>query len=130
MMRVISKIVWKYFVGMMSRRMQEIASVFQFLLFLLDDEQGLSMSTVVMMIVTPIVGGMYYHTGDFVSKMAMVLNSLGCLGYVMYTISKIKKTFEEFENLPHNSTSRPRPKVKMKRKKQKYKIKGHRYKSK
>ena len=89
---------------MMLRRMQKIASVFQFVLFLLDDEQGLSMSTIALMIVTPIVGGMYYHTGDFVSQMAMVLNYLGCLGYAMYTISKIKTAFEEFENLPYNST--------------------------
>ena len=126
MIRVISKIVWKYFVGIMSRRMQELASVFQFVLFLLDDEEGLSMGTVAMVIVTPIVSGIHYYTGDFASKMMMVLNYLGCLGLAMYTISEVEKAFQEFESLPYKSKSKPMPNVKMKRKKRKYKVKGHR----
>ena len=90
-MRVILKVIWKYFVGMMSRRMQEISSIFEFILFLLDDTETISMSTIAALILTLIVGGAHYYISDVMSEMAMVLNYLGCLGCAMYTIYNIKK---------------------------------------
>ena len=113
-MRVILKVIWKYFVGMMSRRIQEISSIFEFILFLLDDTETISMSTVAALIVTPIVGGAHYYISDVMNETAMVLNYLGCLGCAMFTIYNIEKAFVEFANLPHSSKSGLRSNVKKK----------------
>ena len=127
-MRVILKVTMRYFARMLSRRMQNIVSIFETCLFILDDSEAVSMSTIAAMISTPMICGAYYYIGDAISEMAMTLNYLGCLGCAMLTIYNVEKAFIEFANLPHNSKAGRTSNVKKKRKKKKYKIKGHCYK--
>ena len=97
-------------------------------MFILNDDEATSMSTVAALILTPMIGGAHYYLNNTVSELAMIMNYLGCLGCAMFTIYNVEKAFVEFANLPHNPKPGPNPNVKKKRKKKKYKIKGHCYK--
>ncbi len=111
-MRVILKVTMKYLAKVMSRRMQDIISIFETCLFILDDSEAISMSAIAAMTTMPMICGAYYCIGDAINEMAMILNYLGCLGCAILTIYNVEKAFIEFTNLPHNSKTGPTSNVK------------------
>jgi hypothetical protein len=127
-LKVILKVITKYFLGVMTRMMRKIASIFEITMFILNDDEATSMRTVAALILTPMIGGAHYYLNNTVSELAMIMNYLGCLGCAMFTIYNVEKAFVEFANLPHDPKPGPNPNVKKKREKKKYKIKGHCYK--
>ena len=45
-MRVILKVTMRYFIRVMTRRIQDIVSIFETCLFILDDSEAISMNTI------------------------------------------------------------------------------------